>query len=118
MLCSQSVSGSSLLSGYNVDDLREADGYSRHNFEQIDAVLYDEETAKRSSIKKICDEWSNKPHFRIRGHLCSVDVPTISMELLSCHRTVNPPSSSIVNEMKPLLSTQEDSHVSCQSTAH
>ena len=72
-MCSQSVSGSSLLSGYDEDDARETSGRSRREFEQIDAVLYDEEIAKRSSIKKICEEWSSKPHFRIRGRLCHVD---------------------------------------------
>jgi hypothetical protein len=63
------VSGSSLLSGYNEDDARETSGRSRREFEEIDAVLYDEEKSKRSSIKKICEEWSSKPHFRIRGRL-------------------------------------------------
>jgi hypothetical protein len=72
-MCSQSVSGSSLLSGYDEDDARETSGRSRREFEQIDAVLYDEETAKRSSIKKICEEWSNKPHFRIRGRLFHIE---------------------------------------------
>lgn len=68
-MCSQSVSGSSLLSGYNEDDARETSGRSRREFEEIDAVLYNEEKAKRSSIRKICEEWSSKPHFRIRGRL-------------------------------------------------
>jgi hypothetical protein len=68
-MCSQSISGSSLLSGYDEDDARETSGRSRREFEQIDAVLYDEEIPKRSSIKKICEEWSSKPHFRIRGRL-------------------------------------------------
>jgi hypothetical protein len=72
-MCSQSVSGSSLLSGYDEDDARETSGRSRREFEQIDAVLYDEELPKRSSIKKICEEWSNKPHFRIRGRLFDMD---------------------------------------------
>lgn len=72
-MCSQSVSGSSLLSGYDDDDMRETSGRSRRDFEQIDAVLYDEEVPKRSSIKKICEEWSSKPHFRIRGRLCHID---------------------------------------------
>lgn len=71
-MCSQSVSGSSLLSGYDEDDARETSGRSRREFEQIDAVLYDEETPKRSSIKRICDEWSSKPHFRVRGRLASI----------------------------------------------
>ncbi|CAF1249629.1 unnamed protein product [Rotaria sordida] len=72
-MCSQSVSGSSLLSGYNEDDARETSGRSRREFEEIDAVLYDEEKAKRSSIKKICEEWSSKPHFRIRGRLSHIE---------------------------------------------
>jgi hypothetical protein len=72
-MCSQSVSGSSLLSGYDEDDARETSGRSRREFEQIDAVLYDEEVPKHSSIKKICEEWSSKPHFRIRGRLCHID---------------------------------------------
>jgi hypothetical protein len=72
-MCSQSVSGSSLLSGYNEEDARETSGRSRREFEEIDAVLYDEEKAKRSSIKKICEEWSSKPHFRIRGRLCHIE---------------------------------------------
>ncbi|CAF1446646.1 unnamed protein product [Rotaria sp. Silwood1] len=72
-MCSQSVSGSSLLSGYNEDDARETSGRSRREFEEIDAVLYDEEKAKRSSIKKICEEWSSKPHFRIRGRLNHIE---------------------------------------------
>lgn len=67
-MCSQSVSGSSLLSGYNEDDVRERSGRSRREFEEIDAVLYDEEKSKRTSINKICEEWSSKPHFRVRGH--------------------------------------------------
>jgi len=72
-MCSQSVSGSSLLSGYDEDDARETSGRSRREFEQIDAVLYDEEVPKRSSIKKICEEWSSKPHFRIRGRLYHIN---------------------------------------------
>jgi len=72
-MCSQSVSGSSLLSGYDEDDARETSGRSRREFEQIDAVLYDEETPKRSSIKKICEEWSSKPHFRVRGRLYHIN---------------------------------------------
>jgi len=72
-MCSQSVSGSSLLSGYDEDNARETSGRSRREFEQIDAVLYDEEIPKRSSIKKICEEWSSKPHFRIRGRLYHMD---------------------------------------------
>jgi hypothetical protein len=72
-MCSHSVSGSSLLSGYNEDDARETSGRSRREFEEIDAVLYDEEKSKRSSIKKICEEWSNKPHFRIRGRVCHIE---------------------------------------------
>ena len=74
-MCSQSVSGSSLLSGYNEDDARETNGRSRREFEEIDAVLYNEEKAKRSSIKKICEEWSSKPHFRIRGRLHHIQRP-------------------------------------------
>ena len=66
-MCSHSVSGSSLLSGYDEDDVRETSGRSRQEFEQIDAVLYQEELPKRSTLKKICDEWSSKPHFRVRG---------------------------------------------------
>ena len=72
-MCSQSVSGSSLLSGYNEDDARERSGRSRREFEAIDAVLYDEEKNKRLSIKRICEEWSSKPHFRIRGRTCEMD---------------------------------------------
>lgn len=72
-MCSQSISGSSLLSAYDDDDLRETSGRTRRDFEQIDAVLYDEEIAKRSSINKICEEWSSKPHFRIRGRQCPMD---------------------------------------------
>src|SRR4051794_2863508 len=79
-MCSQSVSGSSLLSGYNEDDARETSGRSRREFEEIDAVLYDEEKPKRSSIKKICEEWSGKPHFRIRGRLQHIEKqPTINL---------------------------------------
>lgn len=74
-MCSQSVSGSSLLSGYNEDDARETSGRSRREFEEIDAVLYSEEKAKRSSIKKICEEWSSKPHFRVRGRLHHIQRP-------------------------------------------
>ncbi|CAF2835698.1 unnamed protein product [Rotaria sp. Silwood2] len=73
-MCTHSVSGSSLLSGYDEDDVHETSGRSRREFEQIDAVLYNEEVPKRSSIKKICDEWSSKPHFRIRGRSYSIDV--------------------------------------------
>jgi len=72
-MCSRSVSGSSLLSGYNEDDARETNGRSRREFEEIDAVLYDEEKAKRSSIKKISEEWSSRPHFRIRGRLLHME---------------------------------------------
>lgn len=79
-MCSQSVSGSSLLSGYNEDDARETSGRSRREFEEIDAVLYNEEKPKRSSIKKICEEWSSKPHFRIRGRLSHIErQPTINV---------------------------------------
>ncbi len=79
-MCSQSVSGSSLLSGYNEDDARETSGRSRREFEEIDAVLYNEEKAKRLSIKKICEEWSSKPHFRIRGRLHHIErQPTINL---------------------------------------
>ena len=74
-MCSQSVSGSSLLSGYNEDDARETSGRSRREFEEIDAVLYNEEKAKRLSIKKICEEWSSKPHFRVRGRLHHIQRP-------------------------------------------
>jgi hypothetical protein len=77
-MCSQSVSGSSLLSGYNEDDARETSGRSRREFEEIDAVLYNEEKAKRLSIKKICEEWSGKPHFRIRGRLHHIERQSIS----------------------------------------
>ena len=73
IMCSQSVSGSSLLSGYNEDDVRERSGRSRREFEEIDAVLYDEEKSKRATIKKICEEWSSKPHFRIRGRVCQIE---------------------------------------------
>ncbi|CAF1199410.1 unnamed protein product [Adineta steineri] len=72
-MCSRSVSGSSLLSGYNEDDARETNGRSRREFEEIDSVLYNEEKAKRSSIKKICEEWSSRPHFRIRGRLQHIE---------------------------------------------
>ncbi|CAM4797310.1 unnamed protein product [Rotaria magnacalcarata] len=72
-MCTHSLSGSSLLSSYDEDDARETSGRSRREFELIDAVLYDEEVPKRSSIKKICEEWSNKPHFRIRGRTCPLD---------------------------------------------
>jgi hypothetical protein len=74
------VSGSSLLSGYNEDDARETSGRSRREFEEIDAILYGEEKAKRSSIKKICEEWTSKPHFRIRGRLQHIErQPTINV---------------------------------------
>ncbi|CAF3656583.1 unnamed protein product, partial [Rotaria sordida] len=73
-MCTHSVSGSSLLSGYDEDDAHETNGRSRREFEQIDAVLYNEDIPKRSSMKKICEEWSSKPHFRIRGRLCSIDL--------------------------------------------
>ncbi|CAF0744278.1 unnamed protein product [Rotaria sp. Silwood1] len=73
-MCTHSVSGSSLLSGYDEDDVHETSGRSRREFEQIDAVLYNEEVPKRLSIKKICDEWSSKPHFRVRGRLYSSDL--------------------------------------------
>jgi len=76
-MCSQSVSGSSLLSGYNEDDARETSGRSRREFEEIDSVLYGEEKAKRSSIKKICEEWSSKPHFRIRGRSQHIEKQSI-----------------------------------------
>ncbi|CAF1158793.1 unnamed protein product [Adineta ricciae] len=69
-MCAHSVSGSSLLSGYDEDDARETSGRSRREFDQIDAVLYGEEAPKRSNIKKICEEWSSRPHFRIRGQIC------------------------------------------------
>lgn len=72
-MCSQSVSGSSLLSSYNEDDARETSGRSRREFEQIDAVLYDEEKTKHSTIKQICEEWSNKPHFRVRGRFYRIE---------------------------------------------
>lgn len=80
-MCSQSVSGSSLLSGYDEDDARETSGRSRREFDQIDAVLYNEETPKRSSIKRICDEWSSKPHFRVRGRLISI-YPDVNLKRL------------------------------------
>lgn len=66
-MCSHSVSGSSLLSGYDEDNVRETSGRTREQFEQIDAVLYQEEAPKRASLKRIREEWLNKPHFRIRG---------------------------------------------------
>ncbi|CAF1445776.1 unnamed protein product [Adineta ricciae] len=72
-MCSHSVSGSSLLSGYNEDDARETNGRSRREFEEIDAVLYNEEKAKRSSIKRICEEWSSRPHFRVRGRVQQIE---------------------------------------------
>ena len=72
-MCSHSISGSSLESGYDEDNARETSGRSRREFEQIDAVLYDEEVSKRSSIKKICEEWSSKPHFRVRGRFYHID---------------------------------------------
>lgn len=70
-MCAQSVSGSSLLSGYDEDDARETSGRSRREFDQVDAVLYGEEAPKRSNIKKITEEWSGKPYFRIRGRVYS-----------------------------------------------
>jgi Tfp pilus assembly pilus retraction ATPase PilT len=77
-MCSQSVSGSSLLSGYDDENIRETSGRSQRDFEQIDAVLYDEDICKRSSIKEICEEWSSKPHFRVRGRLCSINQEQIT----------------------------------------
>jgi hypothetical protein len=111
-MCSQSVSGSSLLSGYDEDDARETSGRSRREFEQIDAVLYDEEAPKRSSIKKICEEWSSKPHFRIRGRVCHIaqqeeeyingiettTTPTISsLDLLSSNLKISSLNSTQLN---------------------
>lgn len=72
-MCSRSVSGSSLLSGYNEDDARETHGRSRREFDEIDAVLYSEEKAKRPSIRKICEEWSSRPHFRVRGRVQHIE---------------------------------------------
>ncbi|UJR33150.1 hypothetical protein I4U23_020607 [Adineta vaga] len=77
-MCAHSVSGSSLLSGYDEDDARETSGRSRREFDQIAAVLYGEEAPKRSNIKKICEEWSSKPHFRIRGRICPIDRQELS----------------------------------------
>jgi hypothetical protein len=90
-MCSQSISGSSLLSGYDEDDARETSGRSRREFEQIDAVLYDEELPKRSSIKKICEEWSSKPHFRIRGRVCHIDREENLSESLTTTNTLSMP---------------------------
>ena len=90
-MCSQSVSGSSLLSGYDEGDARETSGRSRREFEQIDAFLYDEEVSKRPSIKKICEEWSSKPHFRIRGRVCHINRQTNSSPI---ETTVNTLSSN------------------------
>ena len=90
-MCSQSVSGSSLLSGYNEDDARETSGRSRREFEEIDAVLYDEEKVKRSCIKKICEEWSSKPHFRIRGRLCPIERQT-TINLIQSNKQHDTPS--------------------------
>ncbi|UJR14042.1 hypothetical protein I4U23_001039 [Adineta vaga] len=84
-MCSRSVSGSSLLSGYNEDDARETNGRSRREFEEIDAVLYNEEKAKRSSIKKICEEWSSRPHFRIRGRVQQIEKQS-TMHLTSVYK--------------------------------
>ncbi|CAF1226367.1 unnamed protein product [Didymodactylos carnosus] len=71
MYSGQSVSGSSLLS--DDDDARETSGRSRREFDEIDAVLFDESSPKRTSYKKIYDEWSAKPHFRIRGKMCEIE---------------------------------------------
>ena len=60
------------MSAYNEDDLHETSGRSRREFEQIDAVLYNEEVSKRSSIRKVYEEWSSKPHFRIRGRISHI----------------------------------------------
>lgn len=77
-MCSQSVSGSSLLSSYNEDDARESNGRSRREFEQIDAVLYDEDKSKPFAIKQICDEWLSKPHFRVRGRVYELESNDVS----------------------------------------
>jgi hypothetical protein len=120
-MCSQSVSGSSLLSGYDEDDARETNGRSRREFEQIDAVLYDEETSKRSSIKKICEEWSGKPHYRIRGRLCRIEQeedlgrigPTAStLDLLSSTLKI---SSLNSNELNVSCHYGNDSPISSSS---
>ena len=95
-MCAQSLSGSSLLSGYDNDNIHETSGRSRRDFEQIDAVLYDEEPPKRSSIKKICDEWSSKPHFRIRGSIYPIDRST---DVNRTERTLNNSSSIVTNSL-------------------
>lgn len=100
-MCSQSVSGSSLLSGYNEDDARETNGRSRREFEEIDAVLYSEEKAKRSSIKKICEEWSSKPHFRVRGRLHHIQRP-IPINLIN-HNDLTPDPDLHVRSTNSLL---------------
>ena len=110
-MCSQSISGSSLLSGYNEDDVRERSGRSRREFEEIDAVLYDEEKSKRATIKKICEEWSSKPHFRVRGRQCPMErrwekrsplvnplkISSISMDVSSCRSIEQPPSDEPID---------------------
>ena len=98
-MCSQSVSGSSLLSGYDEDDVRETSGRSRRDFEEIDAVLYDEETPKRSSIKKISEEWSGKPHFRIVGRPCPMELQseTSRMETINTTPLSSLDSASNIN---------------------
>ena len=110
-MCSQSISGSSLLSAYDDDDLRETSGRTRRDFEQIDAVLYDEEIARRSSINKICEEWSSKPHFRVRGRQCPMErrwekrsplvnplkISSISMDVSSCRSIDQPPSDEPID---------------------
>ncbi len=103
-MCSQSVSGSSLLSGYNEDDARETSGRSRREFEEIDAVLYDEEKAKRSSIKKICEEWSSKPHFRIRGRLSHIEKQPI-INLNQSYKQHDIPSLDTTSSVLDLLVT-------------
>ncbi|CAF1444638.1 unnamed protein product [Adineta ricciae] len=84
-MCSRSVSGSSLLSGYNEDDARETNGRSRREFEEIDAVLYNEEKPKRLSIKRICEEWSSRPHFRVRGRVQQIE-KQLTSQLTSSHK--------------------------------
>ncbi|CAF0796111.1 unnamed protein product [Didymodactylos carnosus] len=79
-MCSgQSVSGSSLLS--DDDDARETSGRSRREFDEIDAVLFDELLPKRTSYRKIYDEWSAKPHFRIRGKMCEIETIPLQVQL-------------------------------------
>lgn len=107
-MCSQSISGSSLLSGYNEDDVRERSGRSRREFEEIDAVLYDEEKSKRAAIKKICEEWSSKPHFRVRGRLCQIErEEALRLIPASISRSTDlNPNGSIASSAFDLLSSQ------------